>query len=157
MKPCQVKNNLLLSMASLIAFLFHSCSKPPCRCDFDPVHSLETKIVNTQGQNLFLGPAAIYKIDSIRVLNSSNDLSINNASVRKGLSDTTALRFDFYVQATKSFIYYNQQTKPDSLEVDWVQKTGRCCNNPQTYYTIDKVRFNGQIIQPQNGIYLFVK
>lgn len=152
-----MKNKLILSLASLITILFHSCSKPPCHCDFDPVHSLESKIVNTQGQNLVLGSAAVYKIDSIRVLQSGNDLYINNASVRKGLADTTAVRFDFYIEAAKSYIYYNQQTTPDSLEVDWIQKTGRCCNNPETYYTIDKVKFNNKIIQPQNGVYFFVK
>jgi hypothetical protein len=106
---------------------------------------------------LIFGPGALYTIDSIEILNSYNDHFINNASVRKGLIDSSALRFDFYTPESRSFIYFNRQTKIDTLDLSWVEKTGRCCGGPTTYRSIGEVRFNGLLVQPKSGVYSFVK
>ncbi len=148
-----MKNHIFFG---LILFIF-SCNKTPCECDFIDIHYIECKIVNQQGQNFIFGPSALYKIDSIQVLKEYNNLNINNASVRKGLIDSTGLRFDFYVRETKSYIYYNKQTPEDSVEIKWLTKTGKCCGGPEEYYTVDSVKFNNVFIKPVNGVYTFVK
>lgn len=106
---------------------------------------------------MVFGSAALYRLDSVRVLKNRGSLYTNNASVRKGLNDTAALRFDFYVTAAKSYIYFNQQTQTDSLEIIWETKTGRCCQHEETYESVGTVRFNGAVVQPQKGTYVFVK
>lgn len=137
--------------------LISSCNKPPCECDYIAIDFIECKIVNQQGQNLIFGPSALYKIDSVQILNDYNNFNINNASVRKGLIDSTALRFDFHIAAVRSYIFYNHQSAEDSVEVKWLTKTGKCCGASQEYYTIDSVKFNNIFIKPINGIYTFVK
>lgn len=122
-----------------------------------PMQYIELKLVNQQGQNLIFGDTAIYALDSIQILKNYNNFSINNASVRRSFNDSFSLRLDFYVPEPKSFIYYNQQAKTDTLEINWSEKTGKCCNAPFTYYSINGVKFNGLLIQPKNGIYYFVK
>jgi hypothetical protein len=134
-----------------------SCNKPPCTCDFVPRQFIEIKFINQQGQNLIFGPTALYRIDSVRVLNLKNNFNINNASVRKGVIDSNNVEFDFYITAEKSYIYYNQQTKQDSLEIKWLTKTGKCCENPQEYTIVDSVKFNNISIKPINGVYYFAK
>ena len=136
-----------------------SCSKPPCACDFDSGsnQSIEIKFINQQEQNLISGSAALYRIDSIRVLNKKNNFNINNASVRKGFIDSNNVRLDFYILTKKSYIYYNQQTQQDSLEIKWLAKTGKCRGSVQKYNVPDSVRFNNALIKPVNGIYFFVK
>jgi hypothetical protein len=114
-------------------------------------------MVNQQGQNLIFGSSALYKIDSVLILNEHNNFNINNASVRKGLLDSTALRFDFHTAAVKSYIFYNQQTLEDSVEIKWLTKTGKCCEASQEYYTVDSVKFNNVFVKSVNGIYTFVK
>jgi hypothetical protein len=117
----------------------------------------ECKLINQQGQNLIFGPAAIYLLDSIHVLKIDTSLSINNASVRRFLDDSSSLRFDFYVPETRSFIYYKYQAKTDTLDVAWSEKTGKCCGSSISYFVPGQVKFNGLPIQPTNGIYYFVK
>jgi hypothetical protein len=141
----------------LISVAIATCSKPPCECDFVPKHYIDCKLTNQQGQNLVFGSSAIYITDSIQVLKSDNNLSINNASVRKSLDDSFSLRFDFYIEATRSFIYYKYQTKTDTLDIAWSEKTGKCCGSSTTYYVPGEVKFNGALIQPTNGVYYFVK
>jgi hypothetical protein len=142
-----------------IYFLFNliSCTKPPCKCDFTPAQFIEVKIVNDQGENLIFGPASLYKIDSIKVLKQKNNPNVNNASVNKGAIDSTNLRLDFYMPEEKSYIYYNQQSLPDSIEIKWLNKIGKCCDAEQEYYTVDSVKFNGVLIKPENGVYQLVK
>lgn len=141
----------------LIIIILASCNKPPCKCDFVPINFLEIRFVNLQGQNLFFGNNALYKMDSVRVLKERGNFNINNASVRKGIADSNSVRFDFYIPADKSYIYYNGQSSQDSLEVKWLSETGKCCNSDHQYYTVDSVKFNGTLMKPENGIYYFVK
>jgi hypothetical protein len=151
----------LYSVFKLLAIYFLlnliSCAKPPCKCDFTPVHFIEIKIVNDQGENLLFGQTALYQMDSIKVLQQKNNPDINNASVNKGAIDSTNVRFDFYVPEEKSYIYYNQQSTLDSIEIKWLAKTGKCCDAEQEYYTVDSVKFNGVVIKPKNGVYQLVK
>lgn len=65
--------------------------------------------------------------------------------------------FDFYVPANKSYLYYNQQTQQDSIEIKWLTKTGKCCGSKQSYNIIDSVKFDNVFINPINGLYYFVK
>ena len=134
-----------------------SCNKPPCKCDFVPHQFIEVKFINQQEQNLIFGPTALYRIDSIQVLKEKNSFNINNASLRKGFLDSNNVEFDFYIPAGKSYIYYNQQTKQDSLEIKWSTKTGKCCENLQEYAVVDSVKFNNVFIKPVNAVYYFVK
>jgi hypothetical protein len=142
-----------------IYFLFNliSCGKPPCKCDFTPVQFIEVAIVNDQGENLIFGPASLYKMDSIKVLKQKNNFDVNNSSVNKGAIDSTNLRLDFYQPEEKSYIYYNQQSSLDSIEIKWLFKKGKCCDAEQEYYTVDSVKFNGVLIKPENGVYQLVK
>ncbi len=133
-----------------------SCIKPPCECDFVAEQFIEIKIVNQQGQNLVFGRFGIYQIDSIQVLQEKNNFNISNASVRRGLIDSNNVRFDFYIPAAKSYIYY-KQNQQDSLEIKWIVKTGKCCGGSQEYNFIDSVKFNNTYIKPLNGSYTFVK
>jgi hypothetical protein len=118
---------------------------------------LEIKIINQQGQNLLSGSNALYNADNLQILKQPDNLNINNASIRNGLIDTTAVRLDFYVEETKSYIYYNNQTPADSIEIKWLSKTGKCCGAVQRYEDIDSVKFNNAFISPVNGVYHFVK
>jgi hypothetical protein len=133
-----------------------SC-KQPCQCEPVTIPDFECKILNQQGQNLIFGSQALYKVDSLKVLKTRNDFSVHNASVRRSFSDSSNLRFDFYVPEAKSFFYYNQQAKTDSLEINWVERKGKCCGEPYTYYSVAQVKFNGTVIQPQNQVYYFIK
>ena len=101
--------------------------------------------------------ASLYKMDSIKVLKEKNNPNVNNASVNKGAIDSTNLKFDFYVTEEKSYIYYNQQSSLDSIEIKWLVKKGKCCDAEQEYYTVDSVKFNGVLIKPENGVYQLVK
>ena len=134
-----------------------SCDKPPCECDFVPDQSIEIKFINQQEQNLIFGPMALYRMDSLRVLKQKNNFNIINASLRKGFIDSNDVKFDFHIPVEKSYIYYNQQTQQDSLEIKWLTKKGKCCGNVQEYSVIDSVKFNNTFISPTNGIYYFVK
>jgi hypothetical protein len=134
-----------------------SCDKEPCNCDFVARQVTEIKFINQQGQNLIFGATALYHIDSIQVLNQKNNFKINNASVRKGVIDSNNVEFDFYVPAEKNYLYYNQQTQLDSLEIKWLTKTGKCCGNLQEYAVVDSVKFNNVSVKPLNGVYYFVK
>jgi hypothetical protein len=134
-----------------------SCNKPPCECDFIPRQYIEIKFINQQDQNLIFGPGALYRIDSIRVLKQKNNFNINNSSVRKGVIDSNNVEFDFYMPAGISYIYYDQQTLQDSLEIKWLTKSGKCCGNLQDYYVVDSVKFDNVFINPINGVYYFVK
>ncbi|MEP6947750.1 MAG: hypothetical protein ABI863_00685 [Ginsengibacter sp.] len=145
---------LLLIYLILVGF---SCNKPPCECDFVPNQSIEIKFINQQEQNLIFGAAAIYRIDSIRILNQKNNFNINNASLQKGFINSNDVKFDFYIPAAKSYIYYNQQTQQDSLEIKWLKKSGKCCGNLQEYRVADSVKFNNTFIKAVDGIYYFVK
>ncbi len=150
----------LISFTCIIALLnilFLSCTKPPCFCNFTSIQHLEIKISNRQGQNLVFGPARLFSADSISVLKTNNDLTVHSASVNRSSIDTAALRFDFYVTESRSFLYYDQQTKSDTLDIEWSTKTGECCSSPQTFQTIDGVKLNGVPLQANNNIYVFVK
>jgi len=141
----------------LITFTGISCNKPPCKCDFVPRQFIEIKFINQQEQNLIFGPAALYQIDSIRVLKQKDNFTINNSSVRKGFIDSNDVRFDFYIPAEKSYIYYSQQTQQDSLEIKWITATGKCCGNPEKYTVVDSVKFNDKFVEPRNEVYYFTK
>ena len=134
-----------------------SCNKPPCECDFIPANFIEFKVLNHQGQNLLFGSFALYLTDSIKILKEKNNFTVNNASVRKGLTDSTAIQLNFYVPESKSYIYYNHLTTQDSIEVKWLIKKGKCCGNTQEYRVIDSVKFNTVLIKPIDGIYYFVQ
>ena len=114
------------------------------------------KIVNNQGQNLIFGASALYNADSIRILEQKNNLSITNAFVTKQVADSTLI-FDFYKILRKSYIYYNQQTPRDSLEIKWITKIRECCGEKNPYYEVDSVIFNNAFIKPVNGVCTFVK
>ena len=144
-------------LAIYFLFSFISCAKPPCKCDFTPAQFIEVTIVNHQGENLIFGPASLYQMDSIKILKEKNNPNVNNASVNKGTIDSTNLRLDFYVPEEKSYVYYNQQSSLDSIEIKWLAKTGKCCDTEQEYYTVDSVKFNGVLIKPENGVYQLVK
>jgi hypothetical protein len=147
-----------ISVLSIIFFciLIASCNKPPCECDI-PSYPIEIKFVNQQGQNLMFGSFALYRIDSLQISKQYNNNDINNASVSKGLTDSTVVRLDFYVPETKSYIYYNDHTPQDSLEIKWLIKKGKCCGNVEEYKVFDSVKFNAVLIKPINGQYYFVK
>jgi hypothetical protein len=134
-----------------------SCSKPPCECNFIPADFIEIKIYNQQSQNLIFGPYAIYKSDSIQILKEKGNTSIDNASVQTGITDSTAIRLNFYLHETKNYIYYNDHTPPDSLEVIWLTKKGKCCGNQEEYRVVDSVKFNNMPVKADKGVYYFVK
>ena len=152
MKPASLYILLIYLMPANI-----SCNKPPCECDFIPADFIEFKVLNHQGQNLLFGPFALYLTDSIQILKEKNNLTVNNASVSKGLTDSTAIQLNFYVPEVKSYIYYNHLTPQDSIEVKWLIKKGKCCGNIQEYRVIDSVKFNTMLIKPIDGIYYFVQ
>ena len=147
----------VICLSILAGVLFGACTKPPCQCDFIPVNHLDIRIVNGQGRNLVFGPSRLFSADSIGILNINNDPKVHNASVRRSPADTAALRLNFYVPAERSFIYYNQQTITDTLDVVWTTKTGRCCGGPQTYQTIESIKLNSAPLQVQSGSYLIIK
>jgi len=155
----KMKNNPIYNTLVLVCIMFCSfqCNKQPCICDFSPVHSIKVKIINQQNQNLLFGTNAIYQIDSIQLLQQKNNFNINNAAVRKDLSDSNNVEFDFYTPAAKSYLYYNQQTDTDSIEIKWLTKTGKCCGNSQEYSVVDSVKFNNTVITGINGVYYFIK
>ena len=152
MKPAFLYILLICLMSANI-----SCNKPPCECDFIHADFIEFKVLNHQGQNLLFGPFALYLTDSIQILKEKNNLTVNNASVSKGLTDSTAIQLNFYVPEVKSYIYYNHLTPQDSIEVKWLIKKGKCCGNIQEYRVIDSVKFNTMLIKPIDGIYYFVQ
>lgn len=133
-----------------------SCLKPPCNCDPLPFKYLKVKIVNQQGQNLLFGTSALYNPDSIKILEQSNNLSVTNAFVSKLISDSTIL-FDFIKPSEKNYIYYNQQTSLDSLQIKWRTKTGKCCGEKYTFYEVDSVKFNTGSMKPINGSFILIK
>ncbi len=134
-----------------------SCSKEPCDCDFIQMSSITLKFTNQQGQNLFFGSNAIYQLDSLKVLNQKDNFTIYNASVNKGQADTAAVEFNFYIIASKNYIYYNTQTPVDSVEIKWSNKTGKCCNTETIYRVIDSVKINNIPAMPVNGVITFIK
>lgn len=140
-----------------MVFIFFTCNKPPCYCDFEGRLSINCKITDNLGHDLVKGSFAIYKRDSIQILDKINNFYVNNASVNPGYPDTTLVAFNFHIPATKNYIYYGQASPGDSLEIDWITKTGKCCGGPQDYYAVGSVKFNNQIILPQNGVYYFIK
>lgn len=150
-------NTTFKILIAFVVFCCFHCNKPPCPCNFNPMQNIEVKFINQQNQNLIFGPNSIYEIDSIQVLEKKDSFNINNASVRKGLLDSNNVEFDFYVPTGKSYLYYNQQTELDSVEIKWLTKSGKCCGNPQQYNVVDSVKFNNAFIKPVNGIYYFVK
>ena len=141
----------------LIMFLLPACNKWPCVADFDPVTYIEIQFTDSQGKNLIFGPNALYNIDSIRILREKNNQDINNASVRKGLIDTNNVRLDFYIEAEKSYIYYNSNVSTDSLRIVYITKTGKVCGHKEEYKDIDSVFFNNTFVKPLNNVYHFVK
>ena len=134
-----------------------SCNKPPCECDIIPADFIEFKVLNHQGQNMLFGSFALYLTDSIQILKEKNNLTVNNASFRKGIIDSTAIQLNFYVPEAKSYIYYNHLIPQDSIEVKWLIKKVKCCGNTQEYKAIDSVKFNTELIKPIDGIYYFVQ
>ena len=144
----------------ILLFLFLIFNSISCRkfCNCDPISikSIVAKIVNQQGQNLVFGPSAVLNPDSIQVLTQKNNLSTINASVGKRLSDST-LEFDFNRPVEKSYIYYNQQSSSDSMQIKWVTKTGKCCGETYQFSDVDSVFFNKVYIKPVNGILIFRK
>ncbi len=134
-----------------------SCSKPPCECDFIPSNFIDIKIYNQQYQNLIFGPYSIYESDSIQILKENRNTSINNASIQKGSTDSTAIRLNFYVHEIKSYIYYNDHTPSDSLEIIWLIKKGKCCDNEKEYRVVDSVKFNNMPVKADKGVYYFIK
>ena len=141
----------------LIMFLLTGCTKWPCIVDFDPVTHIEIQFTDSQGKNLIFGPQALYNVDSIRILKQNNNQDTNNASVRKGLIDTNNVRLDFYIEAEKSYIYYNSNVTTDSLRIVYITKTGKVCGHKEEYKSIDSVFFNNTFVKPVNGVYHFVK
>ncbi|MEO6868075.1 MAG: hypothetical protein ABI168_00425 [Ginsengibacter sp.] len=140
----------------LIMFLLPSCTKWPCIADFDPATHIEIQFTDRQGKNLVFGPQAIYNIDSIRVLKEKNNQNINNASVRKGLVDSNNVRFDFYIKAEKSYIYYNS-INTDSLRIVFISKIGKVCGHNEEYKAIDSLFYNNNLVKPVNEVYHFVQ
>jgi hypothetical protein len=149
--------SVLQSFILYLTLCFISCNKPPCECDFTPVNFIQIQLVNQQGQNLLSGPSALYQVDSLKILNQPFNLDINNASVEKGVTDSTAVLINFYVYETKNYIYYNSQTPVDSIEINWVRKVGKCCETPMNYELVDAVKFNNTLVNPVKGTYYFVK
>jgi hypothetical protein len=148
----------LTSVKLLIIYIMLTCvsCKQPCICDVAPGQSIEIKFINQQKENLIFGPTALYQIDSMQVLARTN-FNTNNASIRKGAIDSNNVKFYFYIPAEKSYIYYNQQTQQDSIEIKWLTKAGTCCGISQEYVVADSVKFNNVSIRPLNDVYYFVK
>ncbi len=149
-------------MKTILAFLFFitciACNKPPYQCDIFPDQSIEIKFLNQQGQNIIAVPNASYLIDSIKVLKFKNSFNIHNASVQKGLLNPENIKLYFYTPETKSFIYYNQQTASDTLEINWVIKAVNCeRGGSMEYNAVDAVKFNSILIEPVDGVYTFIK
>lgn len=133
----------LINKLLMICFIANSfsCTKPPCECDFIPHQYIEVKFLNSEGQNLIFGPDAVFAKDGLHILDQKDNFDINNASIQKGLNYSSSLQLSFYIPSEKNYIYYNQQTPEDSLEIKWVTKTGKCCGNPQEYTIVDSVKF----------------
>ena len=148
-------SSYILLICSALAGI--SCNKPPCECDFITADFIELKVLNHQGQNLLFGSSALYLSDSIQILKEKNNLTVNNASVHKGLIDSTAIQLNFYVPEAKSYIYYNHLTQQDSIEIKWLIKKGKCCGNTQEYRVVDSVKFDTVLVKPIDGIYYFVQ
>jgi hypothetical protein len=147
--------NLLFAL--LFFIILTSCDKPCNDCgDPNPTQFIKAKILNQQGQNLIFGSTALYHSDSIRLLKEKNNLSITNGSVSKNTKDSTLL-LEFYNSEGKIYIYYNQQTPQDSLEIKYLFKSQRCCGKLTTYSEIDSVKFNSIYNKPVNGVVHFVK
>lgn len=147
---------VFILFTSVIITLF-TCNKPPCICDFDQRLGIDVKIVDNNGHDLVLGVSSIYKFDSLDILNKLNDFSVSNASVDPAYYHPNSIAFNFHIPAPKSYIYYGQGIQQDSLQITWVTKTGKCCNSSQDYLEVGAVKFNNQVIIPQNGVYYFVK
>ena len=153
-----MKNNLVYNLLLFCSmFCSFQCTKQPCICDFFPVQYIKVKFINQQNQNLIFGTNAKYQIDSIQILQQKNNFNINNAAVRKDLADSNNVEFDFYIPAAKSYLYYNQQTETDSIEIKWLTKTGKCCGDSQEYSVVDSVKFNNTSVTAINGVYYFIK
>jgi hypothetical protein len=153
-----MSRSITMTLLSVVAsLLFTACDKPPCECNFLPAHHIDIRVLDAQGRNLVFGPARRFSADSIGILKTAKDLTIHNASVNRSPDDSASLRLNFYIPAERSFLYYNQQAATDTLDVAWTTKTGRCCGGPQTYQTIESVRFNNISLPLQNGSYLLVK
>ena len=151
-----MKSTLIFKVLFLyLTLTIISCLKPPCNCEPIPFPSIRVKIVNQQGQNLLFGANALYNPDSIKVSEQRNNVS-PNAFVYHLISDST-LRINFNKPSEKSYIYYNQQTLQDSLEIQWISKTGRCCGEKYTFYEMETLKFNSASITPVNGILHFIK
>ncbi|HYO21601.1 MAG TPA: hypothetical protein VER36_04285 [Flavisolibacter sp.] len=106
---------------------------------------------------MVFGLQASFRLDSIKILKTLNNFSVHHASVQRSYKDTSAVELNFYLPEAKSFIYYNPQTLPDSLEIRWAPKKGKCCGEPFTFYGIDEIKFNSTIVPPQNNIYILTK
>jgi len=141
----------------LMYLCYTSCVKPPCECEPVPIQEIKCRIVNLQGRNLFFGTQATFRLDSFKVLRTPNDFSVHHASVDRYYEDSLSLVLNFYKPEFKSYFYYNRQTNSDSLEVEWKSEKGRCCGESFTHSLPGQVKFNGNIIQPQNGIYYFIR
>ena len=148
----------ILLVFLIFLFQISSCVKPPYICYDYHCQSIEIKFINQQGQNLIFGPAAQYRLDSIRMLNQINNYNTYNASFQRGFVDSNNIIFHFYTPESKSYIYFNQQTKSDSLEIKWIVKTAKCERGGSLEYNaVDSVKFNNTFIKPANGVYTFVK
>jgi hypothetical protein len=153
-----MKFNLYSILLLLLVANFISCNKPPYYCDTFGDHSIEIKFLNQQGQNLIFGSNRQFQLDSIRLLNQINNYTSYNASHQRGFVDSNNVIFHFYVPESKSYIYYNQQTPMDSLEIKWVTKTAKCDRGGSLEVNVvDSVKFNNALIKPVNGVYSFVK
>ena len=141
----------------LLILIFFACNKPPCNCDFVDISSITFKVLNQQDQNLVFGPQRIFSKDSIQFLKGLNNFSIHTASVSRSYYDSSSLTANFYKNDSKTYIYYNQQTPPDSIEVEWEQKQGKCCGSSQSYLTIKSYKLNNASPQIQNGVLLITK
>lgn len=146
-----------LILVSLL-ILSQSCLKKQCLCALVYTDSISVKFVNSQGQSLFAGFGAIYSADSLKILNTKNNLDLYNGEVLKDPTDSAILNIRFYPRDNpKNYIYYNIQTPQDSIELITVAKTADCCGTKTIYKEIIGVKFNNVNIRPVNGKFIFVR
>jgi hypothetical protein len=142
------------SIIFLVTFSLYSCSKF-CKCDpLPPGDNISIKFLNAAGQNLFFGPSAIYKIDSLQFLIVRNGQLINSSSSVSGSGTDIAVWIDY---APKFYISYSSAASRDSLELKWRPYTAKCCGEKYTAYEITELKFNNTVINKVNNTYTVIK
>lgn len=129
-----------------------------CTCEPPLDDHLALRVLNRQGENLLAGPQARFRLDSLAVLEQPFQFSVHAAAVQRSNVDSGQFFLFFHRPgANKAYLHYNRSSAPDTLDVRWEERKGRCCRESYTVQELREVKVNGSTTTPQNGVYTIIK